>query len=172
VRVLGPWLLAGFLTRDTALLVPLRAIDTAYVEEAAGRRSGFYVGARGTIIGALGMDVVVTQWGSADAYRPKYQARSELNLTSRWLSRFPSGNFGIHAAAIHDYRSEVNFPVAGGARTTASSNVFSGVLEIRIMRAVISYQIRNLAGELHQIVPDFYMPRALNLYGVRWEFVN
>ncbi len=172
VRLFGPWLLAGFLTRDTALLVPLRTIDTAYVAQAAARRSGFYVGARGTIIGALGMDVVVTQWAAADAYRPKYQARSEINLISRWLSRFPSGNFGIHAAAIHDYRSQVNFPVAGGVRATASSNVFSGVLEIRIMRAVISYQIRNLAGELHQIVPDFYMPRALNLYGVRWEFVN
>jgi hypothetical protein len=172
VRLFGPWLLAGFLTRDTALLVPLRAIDTAYVAETPGRRSGFYVGARGTIKGALGMDVVVTQWAAADAYRPKYQARSEINLISRWLTRFPSGNFGIHAAAIHDYRSEVNFPVLGGVRTTASSNVFSGLLEIRIMRAVISYQIRNLAGELHQIVPDFYMPRALNLYGVRWEFVN
>ena len=172
IRLFGPWLLAGFLTRDTAFLTPLRAIDTAYIAEAAGRRSGFYVGARGTIVGALGMDVVVTQWAAADAYRPKYQARSELNLTSQWLSRFPSGNFGIHAAAIHEYRSEVNFPMAGGVRTTASSNVFSGVLEIRIMRAVLSYQIRNLAGELHQIVPDFYMPRALNLYGVRWEFVN
>jgi len=172
VRLFGPWLLAGFLTRDTAFLTPLRAIDTAYIAQAAGRRSGFYVGARGTIIGALGVDVIVTQWAAADAYRPKYQARSELNITSRWLSRFPSGNFGIHAAAIHEYRSVVNFPVASGVRATASSNVFSGVLEIRIMRAVLSYQIRNLAGELHQIVPDFYMPRALNLYGVRWEFVN
>ena len=172
VRIFGPWLLAGFLTRDTTLLEGLRAIDTAYVSQAAGRRSGAYVGARGTIIGALGADVVFTQWAAADAYRPKYQARSELNLITRWLSRFPSGNFGIHAAAVHEYRSEVTFPIAGGVRTTASSNVFSGILEIRIMRAVISYQIRNLAGELHQLVPDFYMPRALNLYGVRWEFVN
>ena len=172
VRIFGPWLLAGFLTRDTTLLEGFRAIDTAYLSEAAGRRGGLYVGARGTIIGALGADVIFTQWAAADAYRPKYQARSELNLVTRWLSRFPSGNFGVHAAAVHEYRSEVRFPIAGGVRTTASSNVFSGVLEIRIMRAVISYQIRNLAGELHQLVPDFYMPRALNLYGVRWEFVN
>jgi len=172
IRLFGPWVIAGFLTRDTALLEPPRAFDTAYVAEPAGRRSGAYVGVRGTIYGALGADIVATQWAAADSYRPSFQARSEINLITRWLSRFPSGNFGVHAAMVHEYRSEVKFPVADGVRTTASSNVFSGLLEIRIMRAVITYQIRNLAGELHQIVPDFYMHRVINLYGVRWEFVN
>lgn len=172
IRLFGPWIIAGFLTRDTALLQPPRAFDTAYVAEPAGRRSGAYVGIRGTIYGALGADIVATQWAAADSYRPSVQARSEINLITRWLSRFPSGNFGVHAAMIHEYRGEVKLPVADGVRTTASSNVFSGLLEIRILKAVITYQIRNLAGELHQIVPDFYMPRVINLYGVRWEFVN
>jgi hypothetical protein len=172
VRLFGPWLIAGFMTRDTALLRPLRAIDTAYVPVFSGRRSGSYVGLRGTIIGALGADVVATQWASADAYRPKYQVRSEINVISNWLSRFPSGNFGIHAAIRHEYRGEVNFPVNAGVRTTASYTVFNGLLEIRILRAVVSYQIRNMAGLLYQVVPDFYMPRVINLYGVRWEFVN
>jgi hypothetical protein len=172
VRIRGAWLVGGFLTRDTALLQPLRAFDTAYVADPAGRRSGAYVGLRGTIYGALGADIVATQWAAADSYRPSFQARSEINLITRWLSKFPSGNFGVHSAMVHEYRSQVHFPVAGGVRTTASSNTFSGLLEIRILKAVISYQIRNLAGELHQMVPDFYMPRVINLYGVRWEFVN
>jgi hypothetical protein len=173
IRLLGPWLIAGFLTRDTALLQPPRAFDTAYVTEPVGRRSGAYVGIRGTIYGALGADIVATQWAAADSYRPSFQARSEINLITRWLSRFPSGNFGIHAALIHEYRGQVRFPVANAVRVTeSSSNVFHGLLEIRILKAVISYQIRNLAGELHQIVPDFYMPRVINLYGVRWEFLN
>jgi len=173
IRLFGPWVIAGFLTRDTALLVPPRAFDTAYVARPAGRRSGAYVGLRGTIYGALGADIVATQWAAADEYRPSFQSRSEINLITNWVSRFPSGNFGIHAAMVHEYRGQVRFPVADGVRVTAaSSNVFAGLLEIRIMRAVITYQIRNLAGELHQIVPDFYMPRVINLYGVRWEFVN
>jgi len=172
IRLFGPWLIAGFLTRDTALLEPPRAFDTAYVLQPAGRRSGAYVGLRGTLYGALGADIVATQWAAADAYRPSFQSRSEINLITRWLSRFPSGNFGIHAAMVHEYRGPVNFPLLNGVRQTASSNVFSGLLEIRIMKAVVTYQIRNLAGELHQIVPDFYMPRVINLYGVRWEFVN
>jgi hypothetical protein len=74
---------------------------------------------------------------------------------------------------IHEYRGQVRFPVANAVRVTeSSSNVFNGLLEIRILKAVITYQIRNLAGELHQIVPDFYMPRVINIYGVRWDFLN
>ena len=172
IRLFGPWLLAGFLTRDTALLRPLRAFDSAYVAEPAGGRSGLYVGLRGKIIGAVGADIVFTQWSGADAYRPKQQARSEINLATRWLRRFPSGNFAVHAAIVYDYRSEVFFPTASGVRVAAPSNVFSGLVEFRIKSAVVSYQIRNFAGSLHQIVPDFYMPRVINLYGVRWDFVN
>lgn len=172
IRLFGPWLLAGFLTRDTTLIQPLRAFDSAYVAEPAGRRSGVYFGLRGKIFGALGADIIATQWSAADAYRPKHQARSEINIVTRWLSRFPSGNFAAHAAIVYDYRSEVFFPTANGLRVAAPSNVFSGLVEFRIKSAVISYQIRNFAGSLYQIVPDFYMPRVINLYGVRWDFVN
>jgi hypothetical protein len=172
IRLIGPWLSAGFITRDTAMLQPLRVFDSAYVARTVGRRQGSYIAMRGRIIGDLGADIVATRWDSADFYRPKYQTRSELNFVTRWLSRFPSGSFGFRAVAIHEYRGETSFPVAGGVRTTAVSNIFSGLLEIRILRGVISYQIRNVAGEIHQIVPDFYMPRAISLYGIRWEFWN
>ena len=166
------WLVGGFLTRDTAILQPLRAFDTAYIAQAAGRRSGTYFGVRGKIYRAINADIIATQWAAADAYRPHYQVKSELNLATRWLSRFPSGNFGIRAAMMHDYRSEARFPTADGDRQTGSSNVFSALLEIRILRAVVSYQIRNMTNEIYQLVPDFYMHRVINLYGVRWDFVN
>jgi len=173
VRVYRTWVSAGFMTRDTALLRPLRVFDTAYVATSAGLRSGGYVAIRGPVYGAIGVDIVATRWASSDAYRPIQHARSEINLITRWLSRFPSGNFGIHAALVHDYRGVTEFPVEGGfVRTTEASNVFSGLLEIRILRGTISYQIRNFNGLVHQIVPDFYMHRAVNLYGVRWEFLN
>jgi hypothetical protein len=172
VRVYRTWVSAGFMTRDTALLEPLRAFDTAYVATTAGLRSGSFVAVRGPIIGALGADIIATRWAASDAYRPMQHTRTEINLITSWLSRFPSGNFGIHAALIHEYRGVTRFPVAGGVRTTATSNTFTGLLEIRILRGIVSYQVRNFAGELHQIVPDFYMHRVLNLYGVRWEFWN
>jgi hypothetical protein len=173
VRVYRTWVSAGFMTRDTALLRPLRVFDTAYVATSAGVKSGAFLAIRGPIYKAVGLDVVATRWAASDAYRPQLHARSEINLITRWLSRFPSGNFGIHAAVIHEYRDIAQFPVAGAVRVTnQSSNVFNGLLEIRILRGIISYQVRNLNGFVHQIVPDFYMHRAINLYGVRWEFWN
>jgi hypothetical protein len=173
VRVYRTWVSAGFMTRDTALLQPLRVFDTAYVATPAGLKSGAFVAVRGPIYRAIGVDIIATRWAASDAYRPLQHARSEINLITRWLSRFPSGNFGIHAAVVHEYRGLTQFPVTGGfVRTTEVSNVFTGLLEIRILRGIISYQVRNFNGEVHQIVPDFYMHRAVNLYGVRWEFWN
>lgn len=172
IRLFGPWISAGFVTRDTATLLPLRVFDTAYVSRPAGRSRGAYVALRGTIVGDLGADIVATRWDSTDFYRPKNQARSEVSFNTRWLSRFPSGSFGFLAVVLHEYRGGIRFPVVGGVRTTTASNTFSALFEIRILRGVISYQVRNIAGELHQFVPDFYMPRAISLYGIRWEFWN
>ncbi len=172
VRLRGPWLIGGVITSDTAVVLPARVFDTAYVSRISGRRTGAYVGLRGKIYKDIGSDIVATRWDSADAYRPRYQARSELSLDTRWLSRFPSGNFGLRVSAVHEYRGDISFPVTGGVRTVAFSNVFSGLIEIRILRGIISYQVRNMAGELYQVIPDFYMPRAVSIYGVRWEFWN
>jgi hypothetical protein len=98
--------------------------------------------------------------------------RSELNLNTRWLSRFPGGSFGLKLAAIHEYRGEVRFPTASGFNVTTSSNIVSGLIEIRILRGVASYQVRNVFGENYQIFPDFFMPRSVGVYGLRWEFWN
>ncbi len=172
IRVLNPWLIGGFISRDTAMLVGLVAFDTAYSTVRVGKRQGVYAGLRGKLFRSLNADIVGTRWDSAGFYQPRYQARSEVNLITRWMSRFPSGNFGLKAAFVHDYRSRVNFPTVTGIRQTPASGIMSGLLEIRILRGVASYQVRNIASENYQIVPDFLMPRTINIYGIRWEFWN
>ncbi len=172
LRAWRPWVIAGLISRDTALLVPPTVYDTAYVPQYIGRRTGLYAGIRGNVYKALNLDVVGTRWDSAGLYQPRYQARSELYLATRWLSRFPSGNFGLKVAFIHEYRGSVAFPTATGNLRTNASGVMNGLLEIRILRGVASYQVRNIAGENYQIVPDFFMPRAIGIYGIRWEFWN
>ena len=172
IRLVNPWLIGGFMTRDTATLTGPMLIDTAYKAVAIGRRQGFYAGLRGKLFKDINVDVVGMRWDSAGYYQPRYQSRSEINIATRWLSRFPSGTFGFKAALIHDYRSRVSFPTVTGARTAASSNVMSGLVEIRILRGIISYQVRNITAQNYQLVPDFFMPRTINLYGIRWEFWN
>ena len=172
IRLFNPWLIGGFITRDTAVLVGPQLVDTAYQAVPIGKRQGMYAGLRGTLFKDVNVDIVGTRWDSAGYYQPRYQARSEVNITTRWMSRFPSGNFGLKIAFIHEYRDRVNFPTPSGLRTTRASGIMNGLVEIRILRGVASYQIRNIAGENYQMFPDFFMHRTINLYGIRWEFWN
>jgi TonB-dependent Receptor Plug Domain len=172
VRVVNPWVIAGFISRDTAVLIPPSVFDTAYSVRYVGRRQGLYAGIRGKVYKDINVDVVGTRWDSAGFYQPRYQSRSEINLNTRWLSRFPSGSFGVKLAYIHEYRSEVAFPTATGTRFTNTSGIMSALVELRILRGVASYQVRNIVGDQYQIIPDFFMPRAIGIYGIRWEFWN
>jgi hypothetical protein len=172
VKLINPWLIGGYITRDTAILIPPTVIDTAYQVRAVGKRSGLYAGLRGTLYKDLNVDVIATRWDSAGFYQPRYQARSEVFLNTRWLGRFPSGSFGLKLAAIHEYRSEVRFPTASGFRETEPSNITSALVEIRILRGVATYEARNVFAQNWQVFPDFFMHRTINIYGLRWEFWN
>ena len=172
IKLLKPWLIGGFITRDTAILAGPVMVDTAYQPVSIGKRTGMYAGLRGQLFKDLNVDIVGTQWDSAGYYQPRYQVRSEANITTRWLSRFPSGTFGLKVAFVHDYRGRVRFPTLAGDRTTPASGIMSGLLEIRIGNGVASYQVRNLASSTYQIFPDFIMPRTINIYGIRWDFWN
>jgi hypothetical protein len=172
VRLFKPWLIGGFMTRDTAYLKPPAVFDTAYVARSEGRRNGYFAALRGPLYKDINVDIQGTMWDSAGVYQPRYQARSEVNLITSWLSRFPSGNLGIKIAVVHDYRSSVVFPTSTGSRSTNASGIFSAQVELRILRGVATYQVRNIFGDQYQIIPDFFMPRPISLYGIRWEFWN
>jgi hypothetical protein len=128
---------------------------------------------RGPIWKAVGLNVVATKWDSV-AYLPKYQVRSELYASTSWLSRFPQGNFHVLASVAHEYRTRVSFPVVEDAlvQTTPQYRVISTLFELRLYDAVISWQYRNILGAIYQRVPGFTAPRAINFYGVRWDFFN
>jgi hypothetical protein len=173
VRIVGPWLSAGIISRDTSVLVPPNVFDTAYSYRHLSRRQGLFAALRGRVYKDVNVDIIGTQWDSAGFYQPRYQTREEANLDTRWLSRFPSGNFGLKVALIHEYRGEVAFPTSSSTRLTSSySNIYSALVEIRILRGVATYQVRNMLSTNYQIVPGFYMPRAISIYGLRWEFWN
>ena len=172
IRLGNPWLIAGYITRDTAVLAPPAVVDTAYQVRAVGKRSGLYAGIRGKLYKDLNIDVVATRWDSAGFYQPRYQARGEIFIDTRWLRKFPSGTFGLKLAAIHEYRDDVRFPTADAFRTAAASNITSGLVEIRILRGVATYQARNVFARNWQVYPGFFMHRTINIYGLRWEFWN
>jgi hypothetical protein len=166
-------LLGGFMTRDTALLIPTVSFSREYVAVATGLSSGFYGGIYGQILPGLTADISGTAWTEKGVYHPQYQSRSWLTYQNSWLSRFPSGDFNVKAAVGVDYRARARFPLSDTTfETTASSRTYNALLEVRIIRGILSVQARNLLGTVYQQIPGYVMPRVITQYGVRWEFWN
>ena len=176
VRIGQAWVSGGVLHRDSAAI----ALPVVYDESArtrqrhpVGRAQGAYGGVRGRLYKDIGLDATAIRWRSADLYRPLAEARTELYLRTRWLSRFPRGQFGLNASAIYDYRSPARFLTAAGTVTEPrGSNILSTLLEIRIRNAVVTWQYRNVTATNAAQVPGYLVPRLTNLYGVRWDFFD
>ncbi|HEX9219321.1 MAG TPA: Plug domain-containing protein [Gemmatimonadaceae bacterium] len=172
LKVFGPWISGGLITTDnTSGLAPL-VYDTLFLTTSPGRISARTASIRGPIRGGFGIDAWVTQWDQSWPYRPKYQSRSEINYSNNFPKRFPRGDFEIRASGVFEYRGQTRFPLAAGDVETGVAKTLSGLLEIRIMRAVLSYQQRNILAYIYEVIPGFEMPRVLAIYGVRWDFWN
>jgi hypothetical protein len=172
LRILGPWISAGMITTEkTQGLAPL-VYDTLLLPTPAGRVTARTVSIRGPLGRGFGIDSWLARWDQPREYQPQYQSRSEINFTNNFLRRFPRGDFELHAAGVYEYRGGTIFPLAAGSVVTPTAKTLSALLEIRILRAVISYQQRNILGYPYSVIPGFDMPRVLAIYGVRWDFWN
>jgi hypothetical protein len=144
------------------------------------------VAAQGVLLSATGrlykdvrLDVQAIRWDGSQYGRPTMHVRTELALISEWRRRFPRGEFSINARLWHDLRDGVPFfygSAVGGStadvRITERAQVVTGLLELRIQRATLFYQYRNLTGGAYEQIRGVTMPPAVQIYGVRWEFWN
>ena len=167
------WATGGIMSLDTTVVPAPIAYDTLYQPAELGPHRTTFATLRGPIWKAVGLNVIAQKSPAGLPYIPEYQVRSELYLNTAWLSRFPEGNFHIIASVAHDYRTQVDFPVAeGDPHRSSQYRVISTLLELRLYDAVISWQFRNVMGEIYRVVPFYTAPRAINYYGVRWDFFN
>jgi hypothetical protein len=167
---------------DTTIVPAPIVYDTAYKDAAVGPRRAYFATLRGPIWKAVGLDVVAMKWSTDgdSAYVPQYQVRSSLTASTGWLSRFPRGNFHVLARVSHEYRTSVPFPIGKGKFQVSSDplptptqyRVISTLFELRLYDATISWQYRNILGAIYNVVPGFTAPKAINYYGVRWDFFN
>jgi len=173
LRVHNLWFIGGVIRRDSVRLTPPRAFDTLLVDKREPSITGTTAAIRGQVWRLINADISAVKWNEAGFYRPQYQTRSELFVRTRMLDRYPSGNLGIMASIVHEYRSPMRYPTAlGETRLSSDYRTLSTVLEIRVLNATVSWQFRNFLGERYSLVPSFIMPRQTNYYGVRWDFVD
>jgi hypothetical protein len=178
VRLWDTWLGGGVISRPAAALTPPTIYNSRYEAQGEGQATGAFATVRGRLWGPIYTDATGIRWQDGGGfYRPQYQTRSEVYIATTLPRRFPSGNFGLLASLRHEYRSDVVFPIAeegttGAVRGAGGYRVLSGLIEIRILQAVVSYQYRNMLIEDYATVPNYLMPRQTQFYGVRWEFWN
>lgn len=172
LRLGAYWATAGATRRDEAVAdapdVFQRGIIAATLPEAIG--TTFHIA--GPVYRAIRADVRGVYWEGDEYYRPQIEVRGQLGIETDWRSRFPRGDFTIRAYATLDHTARTFIPLSSGAAPLVPANVLSTLLEIRIKRATITWQFRNLLGNDYETVPGYRMPALLNLYGVRWNFVN
>jgi hypothetical protein len=177
-RVKGLWLLGGIIHRDSVHLaapVIFNSVDSdsAFVPGNDQSATGTTVALRGKVWRFIQADAQAIRWNDTSGfYRPRFQTRSELFVKTNMLERFPSGDLGIMASLVHEYRSGTHYPTATDISTVPGYRTISWQLEIRILSATVSWQFRNLLGERYRQVPGLLMPRQTNFYGVRWTFFN
>jgi hypothetical protein len=173
VRIARLDISGGVLGRDSVVITPARVFDSAAETRADAAISGPFVAVNGAIWRDINIQAHGVMWDAGGPYRPQYQSRVQLYLATRWLSRFPSGNFGLLVSGTHDYKSAVCFPVSGGGCEVANrAGIISTLVEIRLLSAVLSWKFTNTQLAVYDRVPGFRMPRGSQFYGVRWEFSN
>ena len=172
IKVFGPWVSVGMISADKSQGLAPVVYDTLLLPTGPGRITARTASVRGPLVAGLGIDAWVTRWDLARPYQPEYQSRSEINYTNNFAKRFPRGDFDVRAAVTYEYRGSTAFLLEAGEARVAAAKTLSALLEIRIIRAVVSYQQRNILSYPYDIIPGFEMPRVLAIYGVRWEFWN
>jgi hypothetical protein len=167
------WLTGGAITIDSVHVVPPIVFDSTFVASDEGRSRALFGGARGRVWRAIHADVFAFRWERQGSYRPQVQVRSEIYLRTRWLRKFPSGQFGALISVRHDYRDGISFQRSTGPSVALSSHQLSSLLEIRLVDAVLFWRQRYTIGQrVTELVPGYPLPRQTTLYGVRWDFWN
>jgi hypothetical protein len=180
LRLKRVWLTGGVLRRNGQMVPGLSAYDSSFAPAFAGTATGIFGTVRGKFYQDLGVDVFAVRWDAPGYYRPQIQSREELYLDTKWLKRFPRGNFGFLGSVAHEYRQTVLFPATGSVEAFGGTPAFAigshalvTRLEVRILDAVIFWHSSyGINPPTFEYVPGFLQPRQRFIYGVRWQFWN
>ena len=104
-----------------------------------------------------------------------YQTRSELFVQTNLLDRFPTGDFGLMASIVHEYRSAVHFPSLDERAVARRPGYRTISLAARDPHAERDglLAVPQYAGERYSAGPGLHRCRGRrNFYGVRWDVLR
>ncbi|MEO7363541.1 MAG: hypothetical protein ABI120_24635, partial [Gemmatimonadaceae bacterium] len=176
------WFTAGVIQQSAFSQKPPTLLVQTVEPTPVAASTGITFGFHGPLYKAISLDLQGVSWNDKGTthYRPPLSVRTDLSLTTNWLTRFPRGEFGINLHVIHEFRDPITFDyriardtsVTVRQVTSLPAQIYTTLLEIRIQRATIFYHFHNMSGQKYELVPGIVMPRQVQMYGVRWEFWN
>ena len=173
IRLHDVWLSGGVISRGGTLLAAPTVVDDSLVVTSAPAARAKFLSVQGRVWKAVHADAYVLRWDDAGYYRPHYQTHSRLYVSTSLLNRFPDNSFHFFLGLTHEYRAATYLPEgSSGTVRLVGYRSLGAQVEIRIERAVLTYQFSNALGEQYMQVPGLLMPRQSSIYGVRWEFWN
>jgi hypothetical protein len=173
LRIGDLWFTGGVLLLDSMHVPPPVIFDTALIASDEGRTMALLGTISGRFWRAIHFDVAALRWERQGFYRPQMQVSSAVFLRTRWLRKFPSGQFGALISVRHNYRDGVSFRTDAGPLVAPGGHELFSLIEIRIVDAVIFWRQRYTLGQRQlEFVPGYALPRQTTLYGVRWDFWN
>ena len=155
------------------MLNGLRIFRSATVDTSVDALQGVFATMRGKVWKSVYADLQAVQWSDTGSlYRPKYQTRSELYVSTSLLDRFPTNNFHLLASVVHEYRSSILWPQSTSVIRLRGYRTITTLLQVRLLTAEVFWTFKNVMRERYSQIPGYPLPRGTNIYGVRWEFWN
>lgn len=170
---LGRWtFVVGAASRGRDTLVAPTVFQRDITDTVMGSAIGKTFALTGPVYRELIFDLRGAFYDQAGPYRPQNEIHAKLGIDTEWRSRFPHGDLTIRASVAYDHIGGVLIPFADGSTALIAASPISTILEVRIKSATLNWQFRNLLGTVYETVPGYPMPTRVNLYGIRWNFLN
>ncbi len=108
------------------------------------------------------------------AYEPPHHTRVALTFRSRMLPRFRRGVFDLVLESSLEGWGDgfVGRTAAGDSVRLLGATSYNYLIEFRLVGAVLFWTLRNVGAERYELIPSFHQARAIQRFGVRWEFTN
>ena len=108
------------------------------------------------------------------AYEPPNHSNIAVTFRSRMLPRLRRGVFDLSLSASLEGWSDgvAAFDSSGNEIRLLGATSYNYSVEIRLVDAVLYWTMRNAGASRFSLVPGFQQGRALQRYGIRWEFTN
>jgi hypothetical protein len=112
--------------------------------------------------------------GTVSAYEPPHHTRVAATFRSKFLPHFRRGALDVLVQFSVDAWSDgvMGRDATGATVPLDGHGTGDWLVELRLLSAVIYWNLRNSQVERYQLVPGALMARAAQRYGVRWEFTN